>query len=88
MRRFQNLNTLNVHGNPLCNQSEYHNYIVAHLPNLVYLDYRLVDNTKREDAIETYKDSIDELVHDEMVVERKKTEEDEKMAELIIYKVT
>jgi len=86
LRRFQNLNTLNVHGNPLCNQSEYHNYIVAHLPNLVYLDYRLVDNAKREDAIETYKDSIDELVHDEMVVERKKTEEDEKMAELIIYK--
>ena len=43
LRRFPKLLTLNLGGNPICEQDDYKKYVVAHLPNLEYLDYRLVD---------------------------------------------
>ena len=87
MRRFKNLNTLNLHGNPFCKEQDYHAYTIAHLPSLVYLDYRLIDNIKREAAIEKYRDSIDELTHDESVLQRKVEEDEEKQSQRIIHKV-
>lgn len=62
-------------------------YTVAHISSLVYLDYRLIDNEKREEALEQYRDSIDELVHDETVLERKQKAEEEKVAQTMLYKV-
>jgi len=53
----------------------------------VYVDYRLIDNVKREEAIECYRDSIDELLHDETVLRRKRVEQEEKEAQRIIHKV-
>ena len=87
MRRFKHLNTLNLHGNPFCKHQDYHAYTIAHLPSLVYLDYRLIDNIKREAAIERYRDSIDELTHDEAVLQHKIEEEEEKQSQSIGYKV-
>ena len=62
-------------------------YTIAHLSSLVYLDYRLIDNEKREEALEQYRDSIDELVHDETALERKQKVEEEKVAQTMLYKV-
>ncbi|NWS70590.1 DRC3 protein, partial [Crotophaga sulcirostris] len=45
LRRFKNLRVLNLAGNPLCDDEEYMLFVVAHLPNLVYLDYKLVHDT-------------------------------------------
>jgi len=74
-------------GNPFCRQDDYYRYTIAHLPSLVYVDYRLIDNVKREEAIECYRDSIDELLHDETVLRRKRVEQEEKEAQRIIHKV-
>lgn len=43
LRKFSKLRTLNLTGNPLCDNEQYSMFIAAHLPDLVYLDFRLVD---------------------------------------------
>ncbi|NWY14577.1 DRC3 protein, partial [Aphelocoma coerulescens] len=48
LRRLKNLRTLNLSGNPFCNKEHYMLFVVAHLPSLVYLDFKLVrDSTVR-----------------------------------------
>ncbi|NXO44647.1 DRC3 protein, partial [Locustella ochotensis] len=42
LRRLKHLRTLNLSGNPLCSEEHYRLFVVAHLPNLVYLDFKLV----------------------------------------------
>uniref|UniRef100_A0A8B9IRW9 Dynein regulatory complex subunit 3 n=1 Tax=Amazona collaria TaxID=241587 RepID=A0A8B9IRW9_9PSIT len=47
-RRFKHLQTLNLAGNPLCDDERYMLYVVSYVPNLVYLDFKLVrDSTVR-----------------------------------------
>ncbi|NXM71429.1 DRC3 protein, partial [Serilophus lunatus] len=45
LRRFKNLQTLNLSGNPFCDGEQYMLFVVAHLPKLVYLDFKLVRDT-------------------------------------------
>ena len=45
LRRFKSLQTLNLNGNPICEQEDYKPYISAHMPSIEYLDYRLIDET-------------------------------------------
>lgn len=45
LRKFKNLHTLNLTGNPFCNEEQYMLFVVAHLPGLVYLDFKLVSDT-------------------------------------------
>ncbi|NWY67484.1 DRC3 protein, partial [Erithacus rubecula] len=48
LRRLKSLRTLNLSGNPFCREEHYTLFVVAHLPNLVYLDFKLVrDSTVR-----------------------------------------
>ena len=54
----------------------------------MYLNYRLIDNVKREEAVESYHDSIEELLHDEAIVKRKHVEQEEKEAQRIIHRVS
>ena len=44
LRRFTNLLTLNLSGNPIYSEKNYPDFIYAHLPKLEYLDYRLIDD--------------------------------------------
>ncbi|NXI73917.1 DRC3 protein, partial [Anseranas semipalmata] len=44
LRRFKNLRTLNLTGNPFCDEEQYMLFVVAHLPKLVYLDFKLVSD--------------------------------------------
>ena len=43
LRRFDKLRTLNMSGNPLCEDPNYRLFAIAYLSHLVYLDFRLVD---------------------------------------------
>ncbi|KXJ27071.1 Leucine-rich repeat-containing protein 48 [Exaiptasia diaphana] len=86
LRRFKNLRTLNLSSNPFCEDVSYKEYVIAHLPNLVYLDFRLVDSTAREVAMEKYKYSIEELVHDETVALKKQEEIEAKEKERQMHK--
>jgi hypothetical protein len=73
-------------GNPFCSEYEHKDYVVAHLSTLVYLDYRLVDETFRETAMERYRYAIEELAHDEQQAERKMEEERASMEERMLHK--
>uniref|UniRef100_A0A669QTN9 Dynein regulatory complex subunit 3 n=1 Tax=Phasianus colchicus TaxID=9054 RepID=A0A669QTN9_PHACC len=65
LRRFKNLHTLNLTGNPFCDEEQYMLFVVAHLPGLVYLDFKLVSDTTREVAISNYHYLTDLLEHEE-----------------------
>ena len=43
LRRFKNLHTLNLAGNPLAQEVNYKLFIAAYLSDLAYLDYRLLN---------------------------------------------
>uniref|UniRef100_A0A8C0HN47 Dynein regulatory complex subunit 3 n=1 Tax=Buteo japonicus TaxID=224669 RepID=A0A8C0HN47_9AVES len=53
LRRFKNLRTLNLTGNPLCHDEQYTLFVVAHLPDLVYLDFKLVSDTTSQSNMPT-----------------------------------
>ncbi|XP_053222176.1 dynein regulatory complex subunit 3 isoform X2 [Podarcis raffonei] len=65
LRKFQNLRTLNLTGNPVCENEVYSAFIAAYLPDLVYLDFRLVDDNSREMALIKYQYAIEEMRHGE-----------------------
>ncbi|XP_044289462.1 dynein regulatory complex subunit 3 [Varanus komodoensis] len=61
LRKFKNLRTLNLAGNPVCENEVYAMFIAAHLPDLVYLDFRLVEDNMREMALIKYQYAIEEM---------------------------
>ncbi|XP_069840337.1 dynein regulatory complex subunit 3 isoform X2 [Dendropsophus ebraccatus] len=86
LRRFKQLRTLNLSGNPLCEEEQYRLFVAAHLPDLVYLDFRLIDENIRDIANVKYQYSIEELNHNETLEKVKREEEEEKQRELDRHK--
>ena len=43
LRKFQALKSVTLSGNPFSSSDEYRPYVIAFLPHLEYLDYKLVD---------------------------------------------
>lgn len=78
LRRFKSLQTINLAGNPFCEDANYKPYVVAHIPSLVYLDFRLIDGNTRTAAMEQYRYAIEELVADETTAENKRLEQEAK----------
>ncbi|XP_015460579.3 dynein regulatory complex subunit 3 [Astyanax mexicanus] len=66
LRRFKNLRSLRLAGNPISRKTNYTLYIVAHLPDLLYLDFMIVDKQTRERALDeiTVTGSLGELEED------------------------
>uniref|UniRef100_A0A3B1JE72 Dynein regulatory complex subunit 3 n=1 Tax=Astyanax mexicanus TaxID=7994 RepID=A0A3B1JE72_ASTMX len=74
LRRFKNLRSLNLARNPICQETNYKIFVVAYLPDLVYLDFRLVDEQtnelKEKRAMEAQKITEQELqLHKDAFVE-------------------
>lgn len=44
LRRFKDLRTLRLSGNPIAELDDYRMFICAHLPGLVYLDFQRIDD--------------------------------------------
>ncbi|OXB68756.1 hypothetical protein ASZ78_002171 [Callipepla squamata] len=86
LRRFKNLHTLNLSGNPFCNEEQYMLFVVAHLPGLVYLDFKLVSDTTREVAISNYSYLTDLLEHEEAQALAQLEEEQAQQKELEYHK--
>mmetsp|Transcript_9710 Transcript_9710/g.13184 ORF Transcript_9710/g.13184 Transcript_9710/m.13184 type:complete len:515 (-) Transcript_9710:262-1806(-) len=61
LRRFHNLRLVNLAGNIFCKDPEYHSYVLSHIKDLKYLDYRLVDKASVAAAREQYQDEMMEL---------------------------
>jgi len=78
LRPFRRLKMLNMAGNPCAKgDPEYHMRIIAHLRDIVYVDYRLVDPDKVQQAREHYQEELFEVLEEE----RRQQEEDKKHEE-------
>ncbi|PKK20718.1 dynein regulatory complex subunit 3 isoform X1 [Columba livia] len=86
LRRFKNLRTLNLTGNPLCDDERYMLFVVAYLPNLMYLDFKLVSDSTREAAVLEYQDRTDLLEGEEAQVLAELEEKQAKQQELEYHK--
>uniref|UniRef100_A0A8C8ASX1 Dynein regulatory complex subunit 3 n=1 Tax=Otus sunia TaxID=257818 RepID=A0A8C8ASX1_9STRI len=86
LRRFKNLRTLNLGGNPFCDDEQYMLFVVAHLPDLVYLDFKLVSDTTREVAVLTYQDHTKPLEQEEAQALAQLEENQAKQKELEYHK--
>jgi hypothetical protein len=42
LRQFRNLRLVNLAGNPMCKDHDYRSYVLSHIKDLTYLDYRRV----------------------------------------------
>ncbi|XP_073902770.1 dynein regulatory complex subunit 3 [Castor canadensis] len=87
LRRFKDLRTLSLTGNPVAEAEDYKMFIHAYLPDLVYLDFRRIDDHVKELAQMKYQYSIDELKHREYVIQARLEEEQAKQQELEEHKM-
>ncbi|XP_075035319.1 dynein regulatory complex subunit 3 [Mixophyes fleayi] len=86
LRRFKQLRTLNLSGNPLSEDEQYKLFVAAHLGDLVYLDFRLLDENIRDIANVRYQYSIEELSHNETLERVKEEKEEQDQRELDKHK--
>ena len=55
--------------NPLCKHPSYESKILAHIKNLKYLDYRLVDKDKVEKSVQDQREQLMEIETEEAKAE-------------------
>ncbi|KAI4566485.1 hypothetical protein MJG53_015162 [Ovis ammon polii x Ovis aries] len=88
LRRFKALRTLSLSGNPVAEDEDYKMFICAYLPDLVYLDFRRLDDHMKELAEMKHQYSIDELKHRENLVQARLEDEQARREELEEHKFT
>ncbi|XP_053530952.1 dynein regulatory complex subunit 3 [Ictalurus punctatus] len=81
LRKFKNLRTLDLAGNPVCEDENCKVFVAAYLSDLVYLDYRLLDHQTREKAQHEYNNAVKNIIDKELQEQRaieaqKKMEQD------------
>uniref|UniRef100_A0A8D0BYG9 Dynein regulatory complex subunit 3 n=1 Tax=Salvator merianae TaxID=96440 RepID=A0A8D0BYG9_SALMN len=86
LRKFKHLRTLNLSGNPVCDNEVYSTFVVAYLPNLAYLDFRLVDDNMRDMASMKYQYAIEEMKQGEAVALINQQADEAKEKELEYHK--
>jgi hypothetical protein len=86
LRQFKELRLVNLAGNPICSNPEYKSFVLSHISNLTYLDYRRVNPNDVQAAQEQHQDEMTEINEKEeqdKVVERA---EDEKTKHEVLMK--
>ncbi|KAK2893897.1 dynein regulatory complex subunit 3 [Channa argus] len=61
MRKFKNLFTLTLFGNPVSEADDYKLFIAAYFPNLTCLDYKIVNEKTKNDAYIKYQYVLEEM---------------------------
>ncbi|XP_066939133.1 dynein regulatory complex subunit 3-like [Macrobrachium rosenbergii] len=82
LRLLGELSSLSLSSNPLCDE-RYPEYVLAHLPNLAYLDHRRLTAAEHSSALSAYKEKIDVVEAEEAKVHEqdRKDAEDKKSQE-------
>ncbi|KAM3863874.1 dynein regulatory complex subunit 3 [Diretmus argenteus] len=86
LRKFKNLHTLNLYGNPIREEDNYTFFIAAHLPDLVYLDYRQLDEQTKEQASDKYQHAIEEIRCNELQAQKALEASQSQEAELQLHR--
>ncbi|XP_034845638.1 dynein regulatory complex subunit 3 isoform X1 [Mirounga leonina] len=87
LRRFKDLRTLSLSGNPIAESEDYKMFIYAYLPDLVYLDFRRIDDHMKDLAGSKHQYGIDELKHREHLIQARLDDEWAQQEELKKHKV-
>lgn len=84
LRRFENLRTLCFRGNPYASKPDYYVYTIAHLPQIQFLDYKLIDEAPREEASKKYEIQLQQLLtlEEQDKEKEKKTDDQTKQYQL------
>jgi len=61
LRRFKHLKSLNLKGNSMCKNTNHQAFVVAHLENVTFFNFRLIDEGMRKQALDKYAVAISEL---------------------------
>lgn len=85
LRQFEALRTLNMSGNPMCEDDDYKLFVIAFLPHLVYLDFRLVDADTRNRANTQYENRLGELKHHEGTKKKQQLKEEEEQRQFEVH---
>ena len=75
LRQIPSIRILNLAGNPICTNEDYRQYVLAHIKDLRYLDYRLIDAGAVQGSRDRYQDAILEIEEAEALVQKKKDKE-------------
>ncbi|XP_035888772.1 dynein regulatory complex subunit 3 isoform X5 [Phyllostomus discolor] len=86
LRQFKNLRALSLSGNPIAEAEDYNMFILAYLPDLVYLDSRHIDDHMKGLAELKHQFSIDELKHRENLIQARLEDEQARREELEEHK--
>ncbi|XP_045054886.2 dynein regulatory complex subunit 3 isoform X3 [Desmodus rotundus] len=86
LRRFKDLRGLSLSGNPIAEAEDYSMFILAYLPDLVYLDSRRIDDHMKGLAELKHQFSIDELKHRENLIQARLEDEQARREELEEHK--
>ncbi|XP_068434121.1 dynein regulatory complex subunit 3 [Clinocottus analis] len=73
LRKFKNMFTINLYGNPVSQADNYKLSIAAYFPNLMCLDYRILDEKTKNEASIKYSYVLDKIKREEL--QRQQAEE-------------
>lgn len=54
LRKFKNLRSFNIEGNPCTEDEGYLDYLIAYIPQIIYLQYKMITEEQRRNAAEKY----------------------------------
>ncbi|THD27066.1 Dynein regulatory complex subunit 3 [Fasciola hepatica] len=78
LRRFPLLKSICLRGNPICEQPQYNSFLLAFLPQIVYVDYKLTKEDAKEEAYEKHQLRVDQLSAQEQAEKEQQAIEEER----------
>ncbi|XP_029364433.1 dynein regulatory complex subunit 3 [Echeneis naucrates] len=86
LRQLKGLFSLNLFGNPLCEEDDYLLFIAGYLPNLTSLDSRIIHQETKNKASIKYHDDIEKIKHEELQLQQALDAEQREKAERQLHK--
>lgn len=86
LRKFLKLKTLNINNNPVCHEDNFKQYVAAFLPNIDFLDYRLLDDQTKAAAYEKHQTQVEEQIDKDNKSRIAGEESEKKEKELTLHK--
>ncbi|XP_051243672.1 dynein regulatory complex subunit 3 [Dicentrarchus labrax] len=85
LRKFKNLFTLNLFGNPFPEEDDYKSFVAVYFPKLTCLDYRLIDEKIKNEAFIKYQYVLEEMRREELQIQQADEAQQSKDAEVKLH---
>ncbi|CAF0837101.1 unnamed protein product [Adineta ricciae] len=86
LRQFDNLRTFCLRGNPFASKPDYYVFTISHLPQVHFLDYKLIEDAAREEATKKYEIQIQQLITQEDQDREKERKAEDQRKQQQLYK--